>query len=50
MGDYRELNEMVGGVYAIVCNGNGKIYIGGSENIKKGKKRTKNNIALELIF
>ena len=25
---------MVGGVYVIICNGNGKIYIGGSKNIK----------------
>lgn len=34
MGDNRKLNGMIGGVYVIICNGNGKIYIGGSKNIK----------------
>ena len=34
MGDNRKLIEMVGGVHAIVCDGNGKLYIGGSKNIK----------------
>lgn len=34
MENNRKLNEMVGGIYAIVCNGNGKIYIGGSKNVK----------------